>query len=231
MTPLEKPYDLARDLKALAKQCRHMAKAVKVAGVPGPRLAQPGFAPLIRIIAGQQVSVAAAAGIWAKLEKNCGAGSGFALKLGPASFGKANLPKAAPLAKGRYVVTALVKAANVHGPGGRIELTATQARTNKKLAEAVVAELESNGIRGGGAPRRLRGAAGARRDRARRRWTGKKRVWGRRGVSRPRSATACRRRREAACRAVSVWGAARASDRAGGGQKHARARREPCRRL
>lgn len=71
-----------------------------------------------------------------ELEKNCGAGSGFALKLGPASFGKANLSKAAPLAKGRYVVTALVKAANVHGPGGRIELTATQAKTNKKLAEA-----------------------------------------------------------------------------------------------
>lgn len=72
MTALEKPYDLARDLKALAKQCRYMAKAVKVAGVPGPRLSRPGFAPLIRIIAGQQVSVAAAAGIWAKLEKNCG---------------------------------------------------------------------------------------------------------------------------------------------------------------
>ena len=71
-----------------------------------------------------------------ELEKNCGAGSGFALKLGPASFGKANLSKAAPLAKGRYAVTALVKADNVHGPGGRIELTATQAKTNKKLAEA-----------------------------------------------------------------------------------------------
>lgn len=71
-----------------------------------------------------------------ELVKNCGAGSGFALKLGPASFGKANLAKAAPLAKGRYAVTALVKADNVHGPGGRIELTATQAKTNKKLAEA-----------------------------------------------------------------------------------------------
>ena len=71
-----------------------------------------------------------------ELEKNCGAGSGFAMKLGPASFGKANLAKAAPLAKGRYAVTALVKAANVHGPGGRIELVATQAKTNKKLAEA-----------------------------------------------------------------------------------------------
>jgi len=71
-----------------------------------------------------------------ELEKNCGAGSGFAMKLGPASFGKANLSKAAPLARGRYAVTALVKAANIHGPGGRIELTATQAKTNKRLAEA-----------------------------------------------------------------------------------------------
>ncbi len=72
MTVSQKSYDLARDLKALTRQCRHMAKAVKTAGVPGPRLSQPGFAPLIRIIAGQQVSVSAAAGIWAKLEKNCG---------------------------------------------------------------------------------------------------------------------------------------------------------------
>jgi len=71
-----------------------------------------------------------------ELERNCGAGSGFAMKLGPASFGKANLAKAAPLAKGRYAVTALVKAVNVHGPGGRIELVATQAKTNKQLAEA-----------------------------------------------------------------------------------------------
>ena len=59
------PYDLAQDLKGLAKQCRHMARAIKVAGHPAPRAASPGFASLIRIIAGQQVSTAAAAGIWA----------------------------------------------------------------------------------------------------------------------------------------------------------------------
>ncbi len=70
------------------------------------------------------------------LVKNCGAGSGFAMKLGPASFGKATLAKAAPLAKGRYAVTALVKSVNAHGPGGRIELEATEARTNKVLAAA-----------------------------------------------------------------------------------------------
>ena len=71
-----------------------------------------------------------------ELVKNCGAGGGFAMKLGAASFAKANLAKAVPLAKGRYGVTALVKSVNTHGPGGRIELTATQAKTNKKLAEA-----------------------------------------------------------------------------------------------
>lgn len=82
-----------------------------------------------------------------ELEKNCGAGSGFAMKLGPASFGKANLPvrrsgfqpdspQAAGLDKGRYVVTALVKSINAHGPGGRIELEAAQAKTNKPLATA-----------------------------------------------------------------------------------------------
>lgn len=71
-----------------------------------------------------------------ELEKNCGAGSGFAMKLGPASFGKANLPVATSLTKGRWVVTALVKSVNAHGPGGRIELEATQAKTNKTLATA-----------------------------------------------------------------------------------------------
>ncbi|MCE9532720.1 MAG: hypothetical protein K8T89_16610 [Planctomycetes bacterium] len=70
-----------------------------------------------------------------ELEKNCGAGSGFAMKLGPASFGKANLPLAAPLAKGNYAVTALVKSVNAHGPGGRIELEIKQAKTAKTLAE------------------------------------------------------------------------------------------------
>ena len=82
-----------------------------------------------------------------ELEKNCGAGSGFAMKLGPASYGKANLPvrrlgfqpelpQAVGLDKGRWVMTALVKSVNAHGPGGRIELEATQAKTNKPLATA-----------------------------------------------------------------------------------------------
>jgi hypothetical protein len=72
-----------------------------------------------------------------ELVKNCGAGSGFAMKLGPSSFGKANIAAHSPLPPGRYVVTALVKADNVHGPGGRIELEAIEAKSGKVIAQAV----------------------------------------------------------------------------------------------
>ncbi|HND53446.1 MAG TPA: hypothetical protein PLV92_13645, partial [Pirellulaceae bacterium] len=70
-----------------------------------------------------------------ELQKNCGAGSGFAMKLGAASFGKANLPIGKGLAKGRYIASLLVKADNVFGPGGRVELQADQAKTNKRLLD------------------------------------------------------------------------------------------------
>lgn len=65
------PYDLKRDLQRLARKSAHIARALKTAGHPAPRIMRPGFDTLIRIIAGQQVSTAAAAGIWAKLTKNC----------------------------------------------------------------------------------------------------------------------------------------------------------------
>jgi len=58
------------------------------------------------------------------LEKDAGAGSGFAMKLGPNSYGAADLPIPSPLPDGKWSVTALCKGVNVHGPGGRVELTA-----------------------------------------------------------------------------------------------------------
>ena len=74
-----------------------------------------------------------------ELQINCGEGSGYAMKLGPASFAKAALPlantKEKPLAKGRYLLTAMVKSANAHGEGGRIEVTVAQPKTGKPLAE------------------------------------------------------------------------------------------------
>ena len=68
-----------------------------------------------------------------ELAKNTGVGSGFAMKLGPGSYGKARLPAPAPLAKGRYVVSAQARSINTHGPGGRIELYALEAKTGKEL--------------------------------------------------------------------------------------------------
>lgn len=57
----------------------------------------------------------------------------FAMKLGPASFGAARLSMPEPLKKGRYVVSALCMSENVHGPGGRIELTVTEPKTGKPI--------------------------------------------------------------------------------------------------
>lgn len=70
------------------------------------------------------------------LEKNAGAGSGFAMKLGPNAFGEADLPIPAPLPEGRWAVTAKCKAVNVHGPGGRIELKAKD-KNGKELRKEV----------------------------------------------------------------------------------------------
>lgn len=43
-------------------------------GYPAPRLREPGYETLLRTIVGQQVSVAAAAAVWRKLEAELGAG-------------------------------------------------------------------------------------------------------------------------------------------------------------
>ena len=48
------------------------AKAIDRAGYPEPRAREPGYGTLLRTIVGQQVSVAAAASIWRKLEEQCG---------------------------------------------------------------------------------------------------------------------------------------------------------------
>ncbi|WP_232496065.1 DNA-3-methyladenine glycosylase family protein [Novosphingobium kaempferiae] len=45
-----------------------IARAIEVAGYPEPRIRATGYATLLRTIVGQQVSVAAAASVWAKLE-------------------------------------------------------------------------------------------------------------------------------------------------------------------
>ena len=59
---------LATDLDALAKREPAFAAALARVGVPRPRIREPGYATLLRTIVGQQVSVAAAASVWGRLE-------------------------------------------------------------------------------------------------------------------------------------------------------------------
>ncbi|WP_121115451.1 DNA-3-methyladenine glycosylase family protein [Croceibacterium ferulae] len=55
-------------LAAVAAMEPGIARALERAGMPEPRVSQPGYRTLLRTIVGQQVSVAAAASVWAKLE-------------------------------------------------------------------------------------------------------------------------------------------------------------------
>ncbi len=70
-----------------------------------------------------------------ELVKNTGYGSGHAMKLGPLAFGQSPLPLRGPLAAGRYVVSVKAKGENLHGPGGRVEITAAD-KSDKEIVKA-----------------------------------------------------------------------------------------------
>src|SRR6476661_2262215 len=59
---------IRRDVEALASREPAFAKVVETHGVPEPRNSERGAQTLLRTIVGQQVSVAAARSMWAKLE-------------------------------------------------------------------------------------------------------------------------------------------------------------------
>ena len=59
-------------LDALASQNEKISAALKLVGYPEPRLRSTGYKTLLRTIVGQQVSVAAAASVWSKLEAELG---------------------------------------------------------------------------------------------------------------------------------------------------------------
>lgn len=66
--------ELKASLDALTKVEARFGPVIKKMGYPEPRLRDPGYATLLRTIVGQQVSVAAAASVWNKLEVLLGAG-------------------------------------------------------------------------------------------------------------------------------------------------------------
>jgi DNA-3-methyladenine glycosylase II len=59
--------ELKASLDALAARDPAIAAALARAGYPAPRISERGYQTLLRAIVGQQVSVAAAASMWAKL--------------------------------------------------------------------------------------------------------------------------------------------------------------------
>lgn len=61
------PRAIADDLRALAQRDPDFAAALAAHGLPPSRERPTGFACLLRIIVGQQVSAAAATGIWTRL--------------------------------------------------------------------------------------------------------------------------------------------------------------------
>jgi DNA-3-methyladenine glycosylase II len=65
---------LNASLDALALLEPRFGDALKATGYPTPRLRERGYTTLLRTIVGQQVSVAAAASVWNKLEALLGAG-------------------------------------------------------------------------------------------------------------------------------------------------------------
>ncbi len=65
---------LREDLDALAAREPALARELARIGYPEPRIRERGFVTMLRTIVGQQVSVAAAASMWRKLEAELGAG-------------------------------------------------------------------------------------------------------------------------------------------------------------
>jgi DNA-3-methyladenine glycosylase II len=59
-------------LDAVAAREPAIARALEAAGYPEPRIRERGYVTLLRAIVGQQVSVAAAASMWRKLEDELG---------------------------------------------------------------------------------------------------------------------------------------------------------------
>ena len=63
---------LRTGLDAIAEREPAFARALSLAGYPEPRIRERGYRTLLRTIVGQQVSVAAAASVWNKLEAELG---------------------------------------------------------------------------------------------------------------------------------------------------------------
>ena len=76
MTRIDSDAALSRGLEALARLDPDLGAAYRDFGAPPLRAEQPGYRALLRIIVGQQVSVASASAIWGRLQEACGGRAG-----------------------------------------------------------------------------------------------------------------------------------------------------------
>ncbi len=123
---------LLRALDHLAAADDDLARAVRLVGAPPPRRHPPGFASLLWIIVGQQLSTASASAIWQRLGESAGAvtpQSFLALSDGRLRAVGFSRPK---IVYGRDLATAVVE--------GRIDIEALSRLSDDDVIGALTAQ-------------------------------------------------------------------------------------------
>lgn len=121
---------LRESLDAIAAREPLMAAAVARVGYPAPRIREPGYETLLRTIVGQQVSVAAAASIWAKLA----AGIGDLTQPDIVAAAPDDALRAAGLSRQK---ASYAKSLAEEVSSGRLDLTALPADDEEAIAQLV----------------------------------------------------------------------------------------------
>lgn len=121
---------LKRDLNALAKRDEHVAAALKALGHPPPRVREPGCATLLRAVVAQQVSTAAAASIWKRLEAH----ANFDDPVAVAKIAEADL-RAAGLSRQKIAYTLHIADTLACG---RVDLAKVHAMPDDEAIDALV---------------------------------------------------------------------------------------------
>ncbi len=121
---------LRDSLDAIAAREPRIGAAVARVGYPAPRIREPGYETLLRTIVGQQVSVAAAASIWAKLE----AAIGDLTQPGIVAAAPDDTLRAAGLSRQK---TSYAKSLAEEVAGGRLDLTALPADDEEAIVQLV----------------------------------------------------------------------------------------------
>lgn len=115
---------LTAGLERLCGAHPQLASVLTEVGMPEPRILEPNFAALLRIVVGQQVSTASAAAIWDRLSSAGGEDVAVFLSFDDAALGAIGFSRA-KMRYGRAVAQAV--AAGTFDPAGLAELPGEEA--------------------------------------------------------------------------------------------------------